>query len=473
MSGANPAVPLSGTALPYLPGTEIPIDAALAPPPAEIGAAAQAVRATNLAFIDVGRRKLLFLLGLQPYLGPRVRCLFFTRRKLLRQMVAGARAPLFPEAAATPGVFAIDDASLRAALGVKLLALHGEESLPKARALLFELDRFFSDQDVGAVFVWNGANKLASSLAVHLAQQRGLPVIYGEHGYFPGTLQIDPAGVNQLSSAAAQVAAGAAFLEPQPQLDETLARRIECHRAGRRPPDFEPRPPSQVMAGTVSRLYLWFKRHLEHRFKQRPLKLDPASFPKRLDRLPQRFVFLPFQVRKDSQLLMHSPLFGNDMRLLLRTLRDALAMLEPGTRVVVKLHPREQRAVQAAYRDLPRQFPDVLFTLAHPMPELLAQAAAVVTVNSTVGFEAMLYDKPVVAVGRNFYVAEGLVERVESHDQFPQALARALLGVPDLERRRGFLRWVLARFLVDGCYDDYSPRSFRAASDRILTLLPR
>ena len=124
------------------------------------------------------------------------------------------------------------------------------------------------------------------------------------------------------------------------------------------------------------------------------------------------------------------------------------------------------------YRDLPAQFPQLHFVSREPITALLPKCAAVITINSTVGFEAMLFDKPVVALGHNFYTAPGLVETVASLAMLPDALKRALTQPVDHARRRAFLRYVHARFLVFGSYDDFSERSIQAVASRIAELLP-
>jgi hypothetical protein len=62
--------------------------------------------------------------------------------------------------------------------------------------------------------------------------------------------------------------------------------------------------------------------------------------PDHPDALPERFVFFPMQVRQDSQLTVHSPVYGNRLDLALDDLTAALAEKAPDMRLVVKLHPR-------------------------------------------------------------------------------------------------------------------------------------
>ena len=102
---------------------------------------------------------------------------------------------------------------------------------------------------------------------------------------------------------------------------------------------------------------------------------------------------------------------------------------------------------------------------------LLRGCAAVVTINSTVGFEGIVCGKPVIALGRNFYTAPGLVEQVRQMSELGPALARALRGEIDTARRRRFMLYIHGRFLVHASYRDFSASSFAATAGRIRELL--
>jgi capsular polysaccharide export protein len=187
--------------------------------------------------------------------------------------------------------------------------------------------------------------------------------------------------------------------------------------------------------------------------------------------LPQRFVLFPFQVRSDSQLVLHSPLYGNDLESVVAELDAALARIDPQLRLVAKFHPYELPHTQRSYHALPRRYPRVCFVSRVPMARLLERASAVVTINSTSGFEALLFDKPVLALGRNFYTVPGIVECLERRDELEAALRRTLAARPDSERRRAFLRFTRARLLVGGSYHDFSARSLRNFAGRVSDLL--
>ena len=82
--------------------------------------------------------------------------------------------------------------------------------------------------------------------------------------------------------------------------------------------------------------------------------------------------------------------------------------------------------------------------------QILPRATAVVTVNSGVGFEALLYLKPVVCLGRADYSVAGWdVKKIEDLDA---ALMPALLGKP-AEFIKQFLLLAMTKYQVD-CGND-------------------
>lgn len=423
----------------------------------------------RLAFIDPGLRKAPFLLALRTWLGPQVESLYWSQRPIVRRYMRCAGVAMHPRADAAPAEAPdISDADLRRAIGEKELALRPLKALRKAHRLLGELAAFLDSERVSAIFVWNGSN-LRSALAIYLAGRRGIPVIYAEHGYLSGTTQLDLEGVNAGSSMSRLAHAGLAHMPCDPGIDAALDAEIARFKSGENMRNADPLPPADlrrdVIARLASRLGFWLERRALPFINRRSVPTTPLS------RLPERYVLLPFQVRSDSQLVLHSPVYGDDLEAVVRDLDQALAHIDPDVRLVAKFHPYELPQVQLAYRHLPGRYPRVTFVSEGPMSRLLEGASAVVTINSTAGFEALLYDKPVLALGRNFYTVPGIVERADRRRDVEVALHRTLTVAPDLERRRAFLRFVRAHFLVAGGYHDLSPRSLRAVAARIVDLL--
>ena len=81
--------------------------------------------------------------------------------------------------------------------------------------------------------------------------------------------------------------------------------------------------------------------------------------------------------------------------------------------------------------------------------ELVRRSALVLTVNSSVGLEAMLFDKPVVAMGRAFWAIDGLAARAPD----ASSLA-AIMTAPDAIRFDPAARDAFLSFLVGEYYPE-------------------
>jgi capsule polysaccharide export protein KpsC/LpsZ len=88
--------------------------------------------------------------------------------------------------------------------------------------------------------------------------------------------------------------------------------------------------------------------------------------------------------------------------------------------------------------------------------ELVRRSVAVATVSSTVGLEALLYQKPVLTLGRPFYSGYGVTLDADGVEGIEERAVELLDFRPDTERTRRFLHAAMRRcypgapVLVDG-----------------------
>ena len=71
--------------------------------------------------------------------------------------------------------------------------------------------------------------------------------------------------------------------------------------------------------------------------------------------------------------------------------------------------------------------------------ELIARSEAVAVISSTVGLEALLYDKPVLTLGQPYYSGFGVTLDVDSFAEIRDAVPELLGFRPDPERIARFL----------------------------------
>ena len=91
------------------------------------------------------------------------------------------------------------------------------------------------------------------------------------------------------------------------------------------------------------------------------------------------------------------------------------------------------------------------------LPKLLQEAAAVVTLCSTVGLQALTYYKPVVVLGEAIYGGRGATFDVGSLDQLPGKLEEAVGGEVNREQIDRLLYTLIFDYLYhsDWRYPEY------------------
>lgn len=145
------------------------------------------------------------------------------------------------------------------------------------------------------------------------------------------------------------------------------------------------------------------------------------------------FVFYPIHYRTDAQITIRAPQWENQLALI-ELLADALPY---GHELAIKEHPFEPGGMPAAaLLALLRRKPRIrLLRPTIHSHEILRRAAALATVNSTVGYEALFLGVPLVTLGNSPYRGLGLGHDVCDPFFLPQALWNAVHGAPAEDER--------------------------------------
>jgi hypothetical protein len=284
-------------------------------------------------------------------------------------------------------------------------------------------------QNADLLVVWGGFQlPIASALAA--AREAEIKTLFCENGYLPKTIVMDSDGIN----------AGNSLMGKTTEFYRTVAM------------------PENAATDLFSTTLV-----------TRPLKRGTAS---ESITLPAQFVFLPLQVHDDSQILLYSPHF-RDMPSVIRFCVAGVAAYNQrnGTNLalVVKEHPSDHGRID--YSELYRTFPDVVFTKLTSTQELIEKCAAVITVNSTVGIEAMLRLKPVITLGEAFYAVPGLVKPCGASDDLGAALQQAIATPVDRDLTARFLYFLRHDYLVPLDRNALAASDPKAAVEKILKAL--
>jgi capsular polysaccharide export protein len=111
----------------------------------------------------------------------------------------------------------------------------------------------------------------------------------------------------------------------------------------------------------------------------------------------------------DSQILLYSP-WIEDMRALFNLIEEIAQYGD--YHFILKEHPSSRKN----YEDLHQRGEkndNIYFVNGYSTQELIEKSSAVLTINSTVGIEALLFKKRVIVVGNAFYTIEGITKKAK------------------------------------------------------------
>lgn len=142
----------------------------------------------------------------------------------------------------------------------------------------------------------------------------------------------------------------------------------------------------------------WLRENVVRRVSIEIAKRKYLSTSESSDLLEEDFVFYPLQFHRESRVTVRAPEFYNQSWLVEYLSRK----LPPGHDLFTKDHPQQLGAQPLSVIDTIIRHSEAL------APELNAHdvieaSSAVVTLNNTVGYEAILHGKPVVVLGDAFY----------------------------------------------------------------------
>ena len=261
------------------------------------------------------------------------------------------------------------------------------------------------------IMVWN-SSLFRQSIAVEIAKSHGLKPIVTEMGLLPGRIVIDLQGANYLNS----VPRDTAFYQRYPGgkvLPDTLI----------------PRMPKSAK-----------------KFSQ------TVKNP-----LPEAYLFVPFQVDYDTQILLFSPWIKN-MEMLFSLLASCAERLQ--MHVVFKEHPSSKKKYPKLHAQS-EQSPYLHFANGYPTQTLIEGAEAVLTINSTVGIESLLFHKRVIVLGQAFYAIEGITKQALDREALMEILSTLQSWQPDQVMIDRFLSYLYEVYLIEGDFDQFNETQLR------------
>lgn len=276
-----------------------------------------------------------------------------------------------------------------------------------------------------AVVIFNGFryNQMTASMA---ARDLGVQTIYCELGFFPGTLVFDPRGINYGNSL---------------------------------PRDITDYPPADDEAYNI---YKELRARLQARQSTKALEQKAIK-------LPEKYIFVPFQVDVDSQIAFYSP-WIKDMEALYQALEKLTPYLPQGWAFVLKEHP--ERMVDYSHLRARADGEKMIFANGNDSVELIKNASGLLTINSSMGVQGLLFDYPVITVGQSCYSFPGLAEHAGSMAKSIELIKQVDRLPVDREARVRFVAYTHKHYLLTASLSDpLSPGSAEKIRQQFTELL--
>lgn len=259
--------------------------------------------------------------------------------------------------------------------------------------------------------IWNGL-KFRQRIATIAAKDLEIPCYYIERGAFPETTTLDSKGINYLNSV--------------------------------------PRDPSYYMNRDI---------------KNSSVILSCNK--KKADFLPENYIFVPFQVNIDSQITMFSPWLDNMFSLVESLLEIERILGDSMPNIVLKSHPSCAQSYQNLFDKIRMMSNKICVVNNVETCVLIRDSKAVVTINSSVGMEALLMRKKVIVLGKAFYNIKGITLSASSLKELVENIIRVNVWKPNEHLTLSFLDYLKEEYIVKGSWQHPDLEHFQSMTQRL------
>ncbi len=338
-------------------------------------------------------------------------------------------------------------------------------------------DDIVTSRKISAVLMWN-YKSFPNNLIKLVCEKRRIKCVFFEEGLFrPAKLTVDPQGLNYENSVPRDKDFFKALDEAnEPTLDRELIisdrRILELNRWAKKAAALEEK--ISLITQPYSRFMNFDQVKRRKTLLKLMSKLDREQDSINLD--GRKIIFIPFQVRVDTQIICFSPRIKNMIDLtdaMVTAFRSAQELGYFKDYVLAfKEHPADFGSV--AYQDLFSRYAadkDILFLKRYPVNDLIEAAEFVVTVNSTVGIEALQSAKKVLVLGNAFFAIEGLVKINNDLNCLTDDLIAMTTFEPDPLLRHKFIHYVKDIYNVNGDKNSFTGENTRALTQRVIDLV--
>ncbi|NRD72375.1 hypothetical protein HQQ94_03775 [Shewanella sp. VB17] len=228
------------------------------------------------------------------------------------------------------------------------------------------LSFIIEDIDPITIFIWNGYTGFCANTLRNICQLKTIKSFYMERSLLKSGVFFDSEGVNGFSSLCNEV---------------TKSELVQYNGSE--------------------------QKHIKIKGK---LNLTKNYFSSKWNKI----LFLPLQVQSDTNII----LFSHNVKTMRELVLTILNSIPNDTLLVIRHHPEEVEQ----QLNLPLAN-NILYSNDESLNYWISVSDLVVTINSTVGFEALISGRPVLTFGKSIYSGKGLCKEVNELDQLKGVLA--------------------------------------------------
>ncbi|CAM3954950.1 hypothetical protein [Mesobacillus thioparans] len=191
----------------------------------------------------------------------------------------------------------------------------------------------------------------------------------------------------------------------------------------------------------------------------------------------QDYIYIPFQLETDSQIIKHSKTIKS-MRQLVEVTSNALREFNKSNntdlKIIYKTHPLYKSELNIIDLDgierICNSSENLIFLTEGDNKKLVENAKAVITINSTVGLEALLFSKPVITLGEAFYGIEEISYPCKDLNDLPLLIEKALSTSVNKEMIDKFIYYLRFDYFHEIFRSNPDKQSIKRLVDRFLLI---
>jgi capsule polysaccharide modification protein KpsS len=303
-------------------------------------------------------------------------------------------------------------------------------------------------------------NYLASNITKIFCKKHNIPYFVLENGYFrPFTLMIDPKGVNFESSIPKDFSFYSSIQVDEKRLKKYMLKPEMA--VYNRKDTFKER----------KKFYSYYGIKIKN---QKSVRKSSSKNVLPINKFG-RYIYVPWQLQTDSQITKHSP-YIKTMYDLVRITSSALEQYNKknndNLKIIYKAHPLYKSELeQLRLNEIERfcnSYSNLIFLTEGDNQALLQHCQAVITINSTVGFEALMNYKPVTTLGNSFYSIPGITNTWSIEEDLSLKIESMMKEGAPTENIKKFIYYLRFMYFFEIYWKNPDDKSIKRLADKLI-----